>query len=145
MTFVLVTVTPEDPFVVPELDVGPFTSLVIDAGMVGVRLISGFDLVKSIAVSTDAFSDKSSAFGNCIAADGGKTAAELCGEKLSAFETEALPLESCRLRSRAASSRLTAASSFAIEVGLADTDAALTVVFADFVSPPECPCLDAKL
>jgi len=88
-----VTVTPEDPLFVPdmEFDVCPLTSLVIDAGIVGVRVISGFDLVKSMAVSTEALSDKSSALGNCIAADVATTAAELCDEKLSTFETEALP------------------------------------------------------
>ena len=49
-----------------ELEVCPLTSLVIDAGMVGVSVISGFDLVKSMAVSTEDLSDKSSALGNCI-------------------------------------------------------------------------------
>lgn len=39
----------------------PLTNFVIEAGMVGVRVISGLALVKSIAVSTVLLSDKSSA------------------------------------------------------------------------------------
>ena len=122
-----------------ELDVCPLTSLVIDAGIVGVRVISGFDFVKSMAVSTEVLSDRSSAFGNCIAADTATTAAVLGDEKSSTFETGALPLESCRLRSRAASSRLTAASSLTLEVELDEFDVAPTDAFADSVSPPPRP------
>ena len=108
--------------------------------MVGVRVISGFDLVKSMAVSTEDLSDKSSALGNCIeeaaaaaaaAAAACTAAAEFCDEKLSTFVTGALPLESCRLRSRAASSRLTAASSFTLE--------AVDVEVATAVSPAPPP------
>lgn len=121
------------------------TSLVIDAGMVGVRVISGFDLVKSMAVSTEALSDKSSALGNCIAAVAAATTAEFCDEKLSTFVTGALPLESCRLRSRAASSRLTAASSFTLEAELDDVEVAPTAALAASVSPPPRPRLDARL
>ena len=113
------------------MEVCPLTSLVIDAGMVGVSVISGFDLVKSIAVSTEDLSDKSSALGNCIeeaaAAAAAAATAEFCDEKLSTFVTGALPLESCRLRSRAASSRLTAASSFTLEA-CADDEMASAVI-----------------
>ena len=67
----------------------PLTSLVIEAGMVGVSVISGLDFVKSMAVSTEDLRLKSSALGT-----------------LSLIGGRALPL-SCKFSNNAANSRLT--------------------------------------
>ena len=87
--------------------------------MVGVSVISGLDLVKSMAVSTEDLRLRSSALGTFM------EAAELWGWLCWG---PSLPLESWRLRSRAASSRLTAASSFTLEAAEADDKIASAVI-----------------
>ena len=105
----MVTVTPEDDEAVVKFaadGVPPLTSFVIEAGMVGVRVISGLALVKSMAVSTF-LSDKSSALLKSEALLE-TTADETC-------ERAEPPFESWRLSKSAANSRETAASSFGFE------------------------------
>ena len=72
MTLVLVTVTPELPLFEPDEELfellWPLTSLVMEAGMVGVSVISGLDLVKSMAVSTEDLRLRSSALGTFMEA-----------------------------------------------------------------------------
>ena len=118
---VLVTVTPEfepaeRPLFDRELDPAvPLTNFVIEAGMVGVRVISGLALVKSIAVSATLLSDKSSAL---LKSEDTVATLDLVLLEilLATCERATPPLESCRLSKSAANSRLTAASS--LEVAL---------------------------
>ena len=111
LTLVLVTVTPE--FERPLFDTAvPLTSFVMEAGMVGVRVISGLALVKSMAVSATLLSDKSSALLKSEAATLDLVVLVL---EILACERATPPLESCRLSKSAANSRLTAASSLGAE------------------------------
>lgn len=121
---VLVTVTPEfeaaerplfDKELAPAV---PLTNFVMEAGMVGVRVISGLALVKSMAVSATLLSDKSSALLKSEAA----TLDLVLLEILLACERATPPLESCRLSKSAANSRLTAASSLGVEAMAEVTD-----------------------
>ena len=120
LTLVLVTVTPE--FERPLFDTAvPLTSFVMEAGMVGVRVISGLALVKSMAVSATLLSDKSSALLKSEAVVDA-TLDLLLEIVLQACDERAIPpLESCRLSKSAANSRLTAASSLGVEA-IADAD-----------------------
>ena len=113
---VLVTVTPEFEAerrpLFDELAV-PLTNFVMEAGMVGVRVISGLALVKSMAVSATLLSDKSSALLKSEAATLDLVVLVLL--EILACERATPPLESCRLSKSAANSRLTAASSLGAE------------------------------
>ena len=64
----MVTVTPPVELEGVELEgcIWPLTSLVMEAGMVGVKVISGLDFVKSMAVSTEDFKLRSSALGTSV-------------------------------------------------------------------------------
>lgn len=112
---VLVTVTPEfEAERRPLFDelAEPLTNFVMEAGMVGVRVISGLALVKSMAVSATLLSDKSSALLKSEAATLDLVVLVL---EILACERATPPLESCRLSKSAANSRLTAASSLGAE------------------------------
>ena len=114
---VLVTVTPEfEAERRPLFDelAEPLTNFVMEAGMVGVRVISGLALVKSMAVSATLLSDKSSALLKSEAAATLDLVVLVLLEIL-ACERATPPLESCRLSKSAANSRLTAASSLGAE------------------------------
>ena len=120
LTLVLVTVTPE--FERPLFDTAvPLTSFVMEAGMVGVRVISGLALVKSMAVSATLLSDKSSALLKSEAVVDATLDLLLEIVLLACDERAMPPLESCRLSKSAANSRLTAASSLGVEA-IADAD-----------------------
>ena len=123
LTLVLVTVTPEfEAAERPLFDtVVPLTSFVMEAGMVGVRVISGLALVKSMAVSATLLSDKSSALLKSEAVVDATLDLLLEIVLLACDERAMPPLESCRLSKSAANSRLTAASSLGVEA-IADAD-----------------------
>lgn len=127
LTLVLVTVTPEfEAAERPLFDTAvPLTSFVMEAGMVGVRVISGLALVKSMAVSATLLSDKSSALLKSEAVVDATLdlfVVVILEIVLLACDERAMPpLESCRLSKSAANSRLTAASSLGVEA-IADAD-----------------------
>ena len=123
LTLVLVTVTPEfEAAERPLFDTPvPLTSFVMEAGMVGVRVISGLALVKSMAVSATLLSDKSSALLKSEAVVDATLDLLLEIVLLACDERAMPPLESCRLSKSAANSRLTAASSLGVEA-IADAD-----------------------
>ena len=123
LTLVLVTVTPEfEAAERPLFDTAvPLTSFVMEAGMVGVRVISGLALVKSMAVSATLLSDKSSALLKSEAVVDATLDLLLEIVLLACDERAMPPLESCRLSKSAANSRLTAASSLGVEA-IADAD-----------------------